>query len=1208
MGHIFISHAERDAALVRELANSLEAAGFPTWYFERDVVPGTSYLVQIAQAIEQCLAVVLVVSSCTLDSDQVAKEVVGASESHKPFFPVLVDLSSSQLKKRQPGWHHALGGTATLCFSAIGHQGCTDRIIEGLKAMGIKPEAVGIGIKFSRRPIPAPASYTPKHLADKILSARYSIEGERKQVTVLFADVAGFTRMSERMDPEEVNDLISECLVYLTEEIHRYEGTIAQFLGDGLLALFGAPIAHEDAPQRALYAALSIRERLREYSAKLKKQGTEFNMRIGLNTGLVVVGKIGDDLTMEYTAMGDTVNLASRMESTAEPGTIQVSENTYRLTEGYFEFKPLGEKELKGKEESVKSYQLLRVGNIKTRLGVSEMRGLTPFVGRQKELDQLVECYGRAKKGQGQVIGIVGEPGVGKSRLLLQFRNLLPQGEYNYLEGECLHYGEAMAYLPIVNALRVYFDIEEGEPQLLSQKKLKQRISQLDERLIPVIPPLQELLSLKVEDEGFLKLEPQQKRVRIFEAIWSLIVRESQNRLVVLAMEDLHWIDKASEEFLNYLIGRLGGAHVLLLLLYRPEFTHSWASKTYYSQIRVDELTLETSAEMVQSILKGAKPEQALTHLILYKAAGNPLFMEEFTRTLLERGYIKRKNGNYVLTVKPSDIQVPETVQGIIAARMDRLEKDVKETMQTASVIGREFPLSILKTVTGMREKLETYLLELQALEFIYERSMFPELEYIFKHALTQQVAYSSLLVKKRKEVHENIGRAIETLYPNRLDEFYEALAFHFKNGSSTDKAIYYLTKAAEKSFDRYAVEESHRHFKEAYELFYPRVGEVKGTDVQLIDLLIKWAYVFYFRGDYKGLTQLLEAHKGLAESLDDKARLGMFYAWFGFALSNGRQLRDSYLYLHKALHIGEEIKNELVVCYAYCWLSWTCSSMGLLDEAVASGDRAIEICKCFEEDQYLYYKSLGGLGFAYYCSGQKTKAREAGQAILEYSYKRGSIRGEVMGHSIIGYSFYMDGDYQSAIQHCQQGVEISMDPLYSIFAKIPLGSSCLFIGQLQEAENIWQETLSFSREYAGEFLELPARAILSIISLLKGETQDLTVAEAVLHEMLSVGLKGLYVQLCSALAVALSMMAGVFPDGIQKAKDYCEKAIAGTREIGAKAFLAQGYLGLGLVYSAEGDKDKARQYVSEAISLFEQCELETYLKQAKEVLESLRQ
>jgi class 3 adenylate cyclase/energy-coupling factor transporter ATP-binding protein EcfA2 len=1052
-----------------------------------------------------------------------------------------------------------------------------------------------------------PRSYTPKHLADKILALRPSIEGERKQVTVLFADVKGFTSISEKLDPEEVQNLISECLGFFTEEIHRYEGTIAQFLGDGVMALFGAPIAHEDAPQRALYAALAIRERLREYSAKLTKHGIEFNMRIGLNTGLVVVGRIGDDLTMEYTAMGDTVNLASRMESTAQPGTIQVSESTYRLTEGYFDFKPLGEIEVKGKKKAVKAYQLVGAGRARTRLGVAEMRGLTPFVGRQKELDQLVECYGRAKSGQGQVVGIVGEPGVGKSRLLLQLRSVLPHGEYSYLEGECLHYGEAMAYLPIVNALRTYFGIEEGELELLSQKKVKQRISQLDERLMAMLPPLQELLSLKVEDDKFLKLEPQQKRVRIFEAIWSLIVRESQNRLVVLAMEDLHWIDKASEEFLTYLIARLGGAHLLLLLLYRPEYNNPWTSKTYYSQIRVDELTLETSAEMVRGILKGVEAAPDLTELILYRAAGNPLFMEEFTRTLLERGYIQRKNGNYELTVKPSDIQVPETVQGIIAARMDRLEKDLKETIQIASVIGREFPFPILQTVTGMKEKLEAYLLELQALEFIYERSIFPELEYIFKHALTQQVAYSSLLVKKRKEVHESIGRAIEALYPNRLDEFYDALAFHFKNGSSTDKAIYYLTKAAEKSFDRYAVEESHRNFKEAYDLLSLRVGQLKGAEAQLIDLLIKWAYVFYFRGDFRGLTGLLEAHRPLAESLDDKARLGMYYAWLGFAIFNRNGTRDSYDYLHKALQIGEEIKSESLICYACCWLSWTCAIMGLLDEAVAVGDRAMEICKCFEEDQYLYYKSLGGLGYAYYFKGQKKKAREAGQAILQYAKQRGSIRGEEMGHFIMAWSFDMDGDYQSGIEHGRQGVEVSMDPFYGITAKEALAAAYLFNGQIQEGEGCWQEILSFGREHNGELVELIAQCSLSFLSFAKGDTQDLTTAEDALHEIQLLGAKSVYLSLCSGFALTLSIMAGVVPDANQKAKDYCDKIIEIAKEIGAKAFLGQGYLSMGLTHSTEGDTDKARQYISEAISLFQECELDTYLKQANEVLESLK-
>jgi len=441
MSRIFISHVERDAAIMQQIADGLEAAGYATWYFERDVLPGTSYLIQITQAIEQCDAIVLVVSPNAIGSDQVTKEVVGAFERGKPFFPVLVGMTPPEFKERQPEWRHALGGTAMICIGTEGVSVCIARIMDGLKVQGIQPEGTS-AVGFLPQPaLSTPASYTPKHLANKILAARPSIEGERKQVTVLFADVTGFTSMSEKMDPEEVHGLMAECLDFLTEEIHRYEGTIAQFLGDGVMALFGAPIAHEDAPQRALYAALGIQGRLREYADQLRVKGIEFDMRIGLNTGLVVVGKIGNDLTMEYTAMGDTVNLASRMESMAEPGTIQVADNTYRLTDGYFEFQPLGEVQVKGKEEPIKTYRVLGLGPARTRLAAGVLRGLTPFLGRKKEIGHLKDCYDKAKEGQGQVVGVVGEPGVGKSRLLLELSEKLPEGEYIYFEGRCLQYG-----------------------------------------------------------------------------------------------------------------------------------------------------------------------------------------------------------------------------------------------------------------------------------------------------------------------------------------------------------------------------------------------------------------------------------------------------------------------------------------------------------------------------------------------------------------------------------------------------------------------------------------------------------------------------------------------------------------------------------------------------------------------------------------------
>ena len=498
MSHIFISHSEKDFGIVKEIANGLEAAGYRTFYFERDILPGASYVTQLLNALDQCQAVVLVVSPRSVGSDQITKEVIHAFETRKPFFPVLCEISHPEFQQRQPEWRYALAATTSIAISTEGVPVTIARIIDGLKAIGIQPEAGQATTLATEPAVAIPKRYTPKHLADKILAARPAIEGERKRVTVLLADVTGFTSLSEELDPEEAYDLTSQCLDFITEEIHRYEGTIAQFLGNEVMAFFGAPIAHENAPQRALYAALGIQERLRSYADQLKKEGIEFDIRIGLNTGLVVVGKIGEDLTIEYTPMGDTVDMASRMMYAAKPGTIQVAENTYHLTQGYFEFKPLGEVEMKGKKRPVKTYQVLGVGTVRTRLGASVERGLTRFVGRRRELEHMTDCFARVKEGHGQAVGIVGEAGVGKSRLLLQFREMLPIDEYTYLEGRCLYYGGSMAFLPMLDILRFYFGIEEGEQESAIKEKMEGKIMQLDEKLKGILPPLHEILSLKV--------------------------------------------------------------------------------------------------------------------------------------------------------------------------------------------------------------------------------------------------------------------------------------------------------------------------------------------------------------------------------------------------------------------------------------------------------------------------------------------------------------------------------------------------------------------------------------------------------------------------------------------------------------------------------------------------------------------------------------
>ncbi|UCC60677.1 MAG: AAA family ATPase, partial [Dehalococcoidia bacterium] len=813
----------------------------------------------------------------------------------------------------------------------------------------------------------------------------------------------------------------------------------------------------------------------------------------------------------------------------------------------------------------------------------------------------------KATGGSGQVVGVVGEAGVGKSRILLEARKALPQGAYTYLEGRCLHHGGSMPYLPFLDMLRSYFDIKEGEREFIINKKIRERITRLDENLQDILSPLQEMLSLTVEDEQFLRLDRQYKRGKTFEAVRNLLIRESQNRPLVLAVEDLHWIDNASQELLTYLIGSLPSTAILLLLLYRPEYTHPWASKSNYSQIRVDQLSTGTSAELVQSILAEADVSTELRELVLARAGGNPFFVEEFIYSLLENGSIQRDNGNYILTAKPADIQVPDTVQGVISARMDRLDENLKRTMQVASVIGRDFAYSILETITGTQEELKSYLVDLQLLEFIYEKSLFPELEYIFKHALTQEVAYNSLLLKRRKKIHERIGEAIEILYPDRLEEFYEHLAFHYQKGESIDKAVDYLIKAGRKSFDRYALEEAHRFFIQAFEALLTKPERTRDDDLLLIDLVIEWAFVFYFRGDFRGLTDLLNANRELAESLDDRARYGMFLGWLGFTLFTRGYSKESYELLKKALELGEEIGDQRVIGYTCTWLTHTYLDLGLFDEAIAIGERAQEIFRSLEADHYIYFKSLIGIGQTYFMRGDAIKTYATGEALMDFGQRHTSIRSIVVGHVTMSWIYYMDGDFAAAAECCTRAIEVSADPFFTMVARMMLGICQVMNGQFQEGEDTLQEALSHMLTFGYEYLAPLTRFCMGFAAIARGQVSEaLDTAEGTLRSLLEGGRKNHAVIIQANLGKVYMLLEGVVPFASQKAEEHVNATIELAREIGARKTMGEAYLDLGLLHSSKGENEQARECVSKSVQLFEQCGLENWLKQAREALEAL--
>jgi class 3 adenylate cyclase/tetratricopeptide (TPR) repeat protein len=687
---------------------------------------------------------------------------------------------------------------------------CATSLTETAPARPLPPQST---------PTPSPQAYTPKHLAEKILTARSALEGERRRVTVLFADLAGFTTMAESRDPEEVHAIIDGCFARITAEVHRFEGTINQYTGDGVMALFGAPLAHEDSPRRAVHAALGMQRAIRDVAQTLQaERGLTLQMRVGLNTGLVVVGKIGDDLRMDYTAVGDTTNLAARLQQLAPPGSVVISEATHQQIVGFFETLDLGEVPVKGRAPT-RAFEVLRPRGPRTRFEVAVERGLTPLISRDRELATLRERFGEVKAGRGQVVGIAGEAGIGKSRLVLEFRRALAQAgeEVTWLEGHCISFGQASPFLPLIEQLRANFQIDEfdGEPEIIA--KVEQGMRRLGE-LEAHIPSLRYLLGVEPGEQAIAAMDAAARRKKLFNAVLAMTLRGARMRPLVVHVEDLHWTDISTEEYLTILIDAVPAVPLLLVVTYRVGYTPPFGSRSFHTTLTLRSLSEADSLAMAGRVLGSQPFPEALQAVLMAKAEGVPLFIEEVTKTLLDLGVLRREPGGYRLVKGLAEVHVPDTIQAIIMARLDRLGEDGKRTVQLASVIGRQFLVRLLERISGLTGQLQGLLRELNALEIIYEQGLLPEPAYVFRHAVIQEVAYQSLLVQRRKELHRAVGAAIEELYPDRLAAHYEELAHHFTQGEAWAKAVDYSTLAGDRAAAAFANAEAKAHYARALE------------------------------------------------------------------------------------------------------------------------------------------------------------------------------------------------------------------------------------------------------------------------------------------------------------------------------------------------------------------------------------------------------
>ena len=594
----------------------------------------------------------------------------------------------------------------------------------------------------------SPESYTPRHLAEKILTSKGALEGERKQVTVLFADLKGSMELLADRDPEEARKLLDPVLERMMEAVHHYEGTVNQVMGDGIMALFGAPIGHEDHAIRACYAALRMQRRVNRYADEIQQQGgTPVQIRVGLNSGEVVVRAIGSDLHMDYTAVGQTTHLAARMEQMAKPGSVLITGATVNLAEGYVQVRPLGALPVKGLETPTPVYELTGTISARSRLQASAARGLTRFVGRDRELEQLGQALERAGAGHGQVVTVVGEAGVGKSRLAWEFTRSHHTHGWLVLESGSVSYGKATPYLPVVELLKAYCGIQERDDPRAIRERVAGKLLMLDRALEPLLTPLLALLDVPVEDPTWAALDPSQRRQRTLDAIKRLLIRESQVQPLLLLFEDLHWIDAETQALLDGLVESLPTARILLLVNYRPEYQHAWGGKTYYLQLRIDPLP-PASADTLLTALLGEDPTLApLKRMLIARTEGNPFFLEESVRTLVETQVLVGERGAYRVTTAPGTWQIPATAQAVLAARIDRLAPEDKRLLQAAAVIGKDVPFALLQAIADVPEDaLRRGLSHLQAAEFLYEASLFPDLEYTFKHAFTHEVACGSVL------------------------------------------------------------------------------------------------------------------------------------------------------------------------------------------------------------------------------------------------------------------------------------------------------------------------------------------------------------------------------------------------------------------------------------------------------------------------------
>ena len=1060
--------------------------------------------------------------------------------------------------------------------------------------------------------------YLPKDLTEKILAQRDKIEGERKRVSVMFCDMEGFTGLSERLDPEEIYSIMDGVYEILIQKVHEYGGTVNEMTGDGIIALFGAPIALEDAPQRAIRSACEIHREMVRYNDRIKEERgsiQSIKMRIGIHTGPVVVGTLGNDLRVEFKAVGDTVNIASRVEGLAEPGTTYVSEDTFRLTEGMFRFEALGGKEVKGREEGVKVYRVIAPSMRRTRFDISAERGLTPFVGRGRELELLIDGFERVKGGRGQAFSVMAEAGVGKSRLLYEFRKVVANEDVTFLEGKCLSYSRGVAYHPVIDILKASFEIQGGDEDSVIREKVQNGLKALGIEEASTLPYLLELLSVRDSGIDSIPMSPEESKARILDSLKRIVLKRSEIRPLIMAIEDLHWIDNSSEESLKELLDDISGSRVLMIFTYRPEFVHTWGGRSYHCQVNLNRFSNRESLIMVSNLLGVEELDNNLEDFILERTEGVPFFIEEFIKSLRDLKVIEKKGNKYSAAKDLEDVSIPSTIQDVIMARVDSLPEAVKRMLQTGSVIGREFGYELIKEVTGLAEQeLLSHLSILKDSELLYERGIYPQSIYIFKHALTLDAVYQSLLKSTRKRYHQEVAQVLEEGFSGVAETQPELLGHHYTEAGNAERAIPYWQRAGDIAIRRSAHMVAVAHFTRGLELFKALPDNPKRAQQELDLQMALGNTLMTIRGyGAPGVKRALDRARELCRQVGETSQLfPVLHGLWIFYIAQGES-QTSHEMAEQCLDLAQRLKDPALLMEAhhalgsnFLWRGEYTSALKHFEQGSTLYDSlpsSSQVLPPGREDPGVVHKShaahaLWLLGYPDRAIKKIQTAKELGRRLHHPFSMVFALFSEALIHLFCR-------EFPLAMDQAEAAVEISKEQgfgLWLAWARVYLGSVLAAQGRGEEGISEICRGLDFinsSIEVFHHFRVLLAEAYGKVGKIKEG---FVSLAEAQ-KAMEKTGLWFFEAELHRTRGELLLMQE--IPDE-RNAEDEFRKAIEIARRKQAKSLELRAAFSLSRLWQKRGKKEEARNILSEIYGWFTEGFDTGDLKEAKALLEEL--